>query len=86
MAICAVSPAVTGTPIGEPTNEGGDRPKIAAAADLQSKQKEVAELTALLAERDGKLQEAQNEQAAFLRKQRELDDAKRELDLTIERR
>lgn len=58
----------------------------AAAADLKSKPKEVADLQELLVQRDEKLQEAQNEQAALLRKQRELDDAKRELELTVERR
>ena len=34
--------------------------------------------------RDGKLAEAQKAQADLIRKQRELDDAKREMDLTIE--
>lgn len=58
----------------------------AAAGDLKSKSQEVADLQQLLAQRDEKLQEAQNEQAALLRKQRELDDAKREFELTVERR
>jgi hypothetical protein len=50
------------------------------------KSQEVADLQELLAQRDEKLGEAQKQQAALLRKQRELDDAKRELDLTIEQR
>ena len=47
--------------------------KAAAAADLQSKAKEVTDLQELLAQRDAKLGEAQKEQAAVVRKQRELD-------------
>jgi hypothetical protein len=66
--------------------EEARKAKAAAAADLQSKVTELAELQELLAQRDQKLQEAQKEQAVLLRKQRELDEAKRELDLTIEKR
>lgn len=40
----------------------------------------------MLKQRDEKLTEAQKAQAELLRKQRELDDAKREIDLTIEKR
>jgi hypothetical protein len=60
--------------------------KAAAADDLQSKQKEVSDLQVLLAQRDEKLKEAQKLQAEVMRKQREIDEAKRELDLTIEKR
>jgi hypothetical protein len=60
--------------------------KAAAAADLQLKADEVTDLQKLLAQRDEKLGEAQKQQAALLRKQRELEDAKRELDLTVEKR
>lgn len=66
--------------------EEARKAKAAAVADLQSKAKEITDLQELLAQRDEKLGEAQKEQAALLRKQRELDDAKRELDLTIEKR
>lgn len=66
--------------------EEARKAKAAAALDLQSKVKEVSELQDLLAQRDEKLKEAQQEQAELLRKQRELDDAKRELDLTVEKR
>ncbi|ABQ33480.1 hypothetical protein BBta_1240 [Bradyrhizobium sp. BTAi1] len=60
--------------------------KAAAADDLQLKQKEVSDLQVLLAQRDEKLKEAQKLQAEVMRKQREIDEAKRELDLTIEKR
>ena len=43
-------------------------------------------LQEVLKQRDVKLAEAQKAQAELIRKQRELDDAKRELDLTIEKR
>jgi len=36
--------------------------------------------------REGKLAEAQKAQVDLIKKQRELDDAKRELDLTVEKR
>lgn len=60
--------------------------KAAVAADLQSKAKEVSHLLELLAQQGDKLEAAQKEQAKLLRKQRELDETKRELDLTIEKR
>jgi hypothetical protein len=66
--------------------EEAKKAKAAAAADLQSKMKEVSDLQDLLAHQNKKLEEAQKEQAELLRKQRALDDARRELDLTIERR
>ncbi len=56
------------------------------AEDLDQKAKMLSELQDLLKQRDEKLAEAQKTQAAFLKKQRELDDAKRELDLTVEKR
>jgi hypothetical protein len=46
----------------------------------------MAELQEVLTDRDAKLAEAQKAQADLIRKQRELDDAKREMDLTIEKR
>jgi hypothetical protein len=60
--------------------------KLVVAADLEQKAKDMADLQEVLKERNAKLGEAQKEQAALLRKQRELDDARRELDLTIEKR
>ena len=60
--------------------------KLVLQTDLDQKTKELADLNALMQEREAKLIEAQKTQADLLRKQRELDDAKRELDLTIEKR
>jgi hypothetical protein len=56
------------------------------AADLQAKDAALEEQTKLAAERAAKLAEAQKAQAEALRKSRELDDAKREFDLTVEKR
>ena len=58
--------------------------RLLIAADLEQKAKEIADLQQVLSVRDGKLAEAQKAQADLIRKQRELDDAKREMDLTIE--
>ena len=60
--------------------------KLALGTDLDQKTKEIADLHEVLTQRDAKLAEAQQAQADLLRKQRELDDAKRELDLTVEKR
>lgn len=60
--------------------------KLLAASDIDQKNKQLADLQDVLRERDGKLAEAQKAQADLIRKQRELDDAKREMDLTIEKK
>lgn len=60
--------------------------KLVLAADLEEKSKQLTELQQVLHQRDLKLEEAQKAQANWLRKERELDDAKREMDLTIEKR
>ncbi|MBX3334770.1 MAG: DUF2130 domain-containing protein [Nitrospira sp.] len=60
--------------------------KLTLQNDLDHKAKEVAELQDVIKQREAKLAEAQQAQADLLRKQRELDDAKRELDLTVEKR
>ena len=60
--------------------------KLAAAADLEQRTKELSDLQAILKERDLKLAEAQKAQAEVVKKQRELDDARREMELTIEKR
>jgi hypothetical protein len=54
--------------------------------DLAARAKEITDLNEVLRHRDAKLAEAQQAQADLIRKQRELDDAKREIDLTIENR
>jgi hypothetical protein len=58
----------------------------AAATELETKNKELTELQQVLAENNQKLATAQQAQADLIRKQRELDDGKRELELTIEQR
>ena len=66
--------------------EESKKAKLALATDLEQKAKEITNLQEVLKLRDEKLAEAQKAQAEFIRKQRELDDAKRELDLTVEKR
>lgn len=58
----------------------------AVARDLQTKNVETAELRKALEVNNLKLAEAQQAHADFLRKQRELESAQRELDLTVEKR
>lgn len=60
--------------------------RLASAAELDAKARELSELNEVLKARDEKLAEAQKVQAELIRKQRELDDARRELDLTVEKR
>lgn len=58
----------------------------AAAAELRAKESEAAELRATLLSNNMKLAEAQKQQAELMRQQRALEEEKRELDLTIEKR
>ncbi|WP_424631616.1 DUF2130 domain-containing protein [Bradyrhizobium sp. SYSU BS000235] len=58
----------------------------AVAADLAASGAELAGLREALKQNNTKLAEAQASQAEALRKQRELDDQKRELEVTIEKR
>lgn len=66
--------------------EEAKKAKFALVADFEQKAKELCDLQEILKQRDEKLAEAQKAQADLIRKQRELDDAKRELDLTVEKR
>lgn len=66
--------------------EEAKKAKLLAASDLDQKTKELNDLQEVLKERDAKLADAQKAQADLIRKQRELDDAKREMDLTIEKK
>lgn len=66
--------------------EESKKAKQASAAELESKTRELAELQEVLNSREEKLAEAQNAQAELIKKQRELDDAKRELELTVAKR
>ncbi|MCE7914328.1 MAG: DUF2130 domain-containing protein [Nitrosomonas sp. PRO4] len=66
--------------------EESRKAKLAIAIELESKVHELTELQEILKSRDEKLAEAQRMQADLLKKQRQLDDARRELELTIEKR
>ena len=66
--------------------EEARKAKLAVSIDLDQKTQELADLEEVLKVRDEKLAEAQKAQAGLIKKQRELDDAKRELDLTVEKR
>lgn len=56
----------------------------AVRSDLEEKARELSELQDVLKQNNIKLAEAQKSQAELIRKQRELDDARREMELTIE--
>jgi len=66
--------------------EEQQRAKLALGNDLDQKTNEISSLQEVLKQRDIKLAEAQKAQAELIRKERVLDDAKRELDLTVEKR
>ena len=66
--------------------EEANKARLLVSDELQGKARELAELEAIVKAKDAKLLLAQNAQAELIRKQRELDDAKRELDLTVETR
>ncbi|MFM9926731.1 DUF2130 domain-containing protein [Variovorax sp. H27-G14] len=66
--------------------EESKKAKLASAAELDAKAREVSDLQAVLLSREEKLAEAQNAQAELIKRQRALDDEKRELDLTVEKR
>lgn len=57
-----------------------------SAAEIKQKALELAELKTVLNESNEKLAEAQKTQANLLKKERLLDDQKRELELTVEKR
>ena len=66
--------------------EEQQKAKMVLGNDLNQKAKEINTLQEVLKQRDAKLAEAQQAQAELIGKQRELDDAKRELELTIAKR
>jgi hypothetical protein len=66
--------------------EESKKAKLASAAELENKGRELADLQEMFKAHDAKLAEAQKAQAELIKKQRELDDAKRELELTVEKR
>jgi hypothetical protein len=66
--------------------EAAAKARAAFALDLHQKAQQLDELKKAYEEREAKLIEAQKAQAEAVRKERELAEAKRELDLTIEKR
>lgn len=66
--------------------EESAKARLTLATDLDQKAKEITDLQEILKTRDAKLAEAQKAQAELLRKQRELDDAKREMELNVEKK
>jgi hypothetical protein len=60
--------------------------KLTWTVELEKKEKELADIESIVKDKDAKLAEAQKAQADYLQKQRALDDAKRELDVTVEKR
>jgi hypothetical protein len=66
--------------------EEAQKAKLRAAADLDAKGKELAEIQELLKARDRKLAEAQKAQAEFLQKERKLEDDRRAMELTIQQK
>ncbi len=66
--------------------EESKKAKLAAAEELDGKARELAELQGVLKLQDAKLADAQKAQVDLIKKQRALDDAQRELELTVETR
>ncbi len=64
--------------------EESKKAKLEAASELDGKARELAELQGVLKLQDLKLADAQKAQADLIKKQRALDDAQRELELTVE--
>lgn len=66
--------------------EEAKKAKLVLQTDIDQKTRALADLQEVVNQQNAKLTEAQKAQADLLRKQRELDDAKRELELTVEKR
>jgi hypothetical protein len=66
--------------------EEARKARLVLQNDLETQVNEITTLREALKEREDKLGEAQKAQAELIRKQRELHDAHREMDLTIEKR
>ncbi|KTC98374.1 DUF2130 domain-containing protein [Legionella erythra] len=65
--------------------EEARKARLLLQTELEQKLKEVADLQEIIKAREAKLVEAQRVEAEFLKKQRELDEARREIELTIEK-
>ena len=70
----------------EIAEEENRRVRRQMAEDLESKERDLAETLELLKKRETQLDEAKRAEAEFLRRQRELEDARRELEVTVARR
>ena len=66
--------------------EARRKARLALGTELESKSRELAEANELLKLRDEKLAAAQRAQAELIRKQREVEEQKREIELTVEKR
>ncbi|MBJ7532727.1 DUF2130 domain-containing protein [Rhodomicrobium vannielii ATCC 17100] len=66
--------------------EEGRKAKLLLENDLSQKDKALADLNEVLKARDAKLAEAQQQQAELLKLQRQLEDEKRELAVTVEKK
>jgi hypothetical protein len=66
--------------------EESKKARLAVATELDTKSQELADMREIVRTQTEKLVDAQRSQADLMKKQRELDDAKRELELTVERR
>lgn len=66
--------------------EEAAKAKRQVTSELENHARQMAELQEVLKSRDLKLADAQRAQAELIKKQRQLDDEKRELDLTVEQR
>jgi hypothetical protein len=66
--------------------EEANKARRLVSDELEGKARELADLEAVVKAKDEKLLVAQNAQAELIRKQRELDNQKRELELTVETR
>ncbi len=71
---------------GQIAREAEERARKKAEEELAAKAKQADDLQKRLADMDNKLQAAQKEQAEMLKLKRELQDQKRELELTVEKR
>jgi hypothetical protein len=60
--------------------------RLALADDLGQRDRQLADLQQMLTTNNAKLAQAQQAQTDMLRKQRELEDAKREVELTVEKK
>lgn len=60
--------------------------RLALGVEIESKQRELNDLAAVLKSRDEKLAEAQKAQADVVRQKRELEEQRRALELTVEQR